>query len=48
MSTTLEPSTWETRAAELERLATALARPLIAQLLVEVANRERADAVARG
>jgi argininosuccinate synthase len=29
-------------------LATALARPLIAQLLVEVANRERADAVAHG
>ncbi len=29
-------------------LATALARPLIAQLLVEVADRERADAVAHG
>jgi len=29
-------------------LATALARPLIAQLLVEVANREGADAVAHG
>ena len=29
-------------------LATALARPLIAQLLVEVAERERADAVAHG
>ncbi|TME83613.1 MAG: argininosuccinate synthase [Chloroflexi bacterium] len=29
-------------------LATALARPLIAQLLVEVARRERADAVAHG
>jgi len=29
-------------------LATALARPLIAQLLVEVANREEADAVAHG
>lgn len=29
-------------------LATALARPLIAQLLVEVANRERCDAVAHG
>jgi len=29
-------------------LATALARPLIAQLLVEVAHRERADAVAHG
>jgi argininosuccinate synthase len=29
-------------------LATALARPLIAQLLVEVAKRERADAVAHG
>ena len=29
-------------------LATALARPLIAQLLVEVANRERATAVAHG
>ena len=29
-------------------LATALARPLIAQLLVEVAQRERADAVAHG
>jgi argininosuccinate synthase len=29
-------------------LATALARPLIAQLLVEVANREKADAVAHG
>src|SRR3954447_14378037 len=29
-------------------LATALARPLIAQLLVEVANREDADAVAHG
>jgi argininosuccinate synthase len=29
-------------------LATALARPLIAQLLVEVANRESADAVAHG
>jgi len=29
-------------------LATALARPLIAQLLVEIADRERADAVAHG
>ena len=29
-------------------LATALARPLIAQLLVEVAHREKADAVAHG
>lgn len=29
-------------------LATALARPLIAQLLVEIAERERADAVAHG
>ena len=29
-------------------LATALARPLIAQLLVEVADRERCDAVAHG
>ncbi len=29
-------------------MATALARPLIAQLLVEVADRERADAVAHG
>ena len=29
-------------------LATALARPLIAQLLVEVAQREGADAVAHG
>ena len=29
-------------------LATALARPLIAQLLVEVAHREGADAVAHG
>ena len=29
-------------------LATALARPLIAQLLVEIADRERADTVAHG
>ncbi|MEZ4595858.1 MAG: argininosuccinate synthase [Chloroflexota bacterium] len=41
------PSLWRTRCIRIAYpLATALARPLIAQLLVEVAERERATAVA--